>query len=151
MLYPTAGCRLFIANLPDTAPAAVPPEAWVQIGEAEALGLLGVEWDLHETTYIKSGCDWDDMSEDVVKGVMRRAPMPIILGNDPEDPGQAILWAASRSRAPFPFRLIFSDGVTMRRWSALVIALFDVFDSANAVMKMQATLRPVSPIERLEV
>ena len=78
-------------------------------------------------------------------------PMPIILGNDPEDPGQAILWSASRSRAHFPFRLIFSDGVTMRRWSALIIALFDVFDSANAVMKMQATLRPVSAIERLEV
>lgn len=145
MLYPTAGCRLFIADLPDTLPGDVAPGAWVEIGETEALGMLGVEWDLQDVTAMNCR---GEAEEAVMKALMRRPPMPIILGNDPEDAGQAILWAASRSLEAFPFRLVFPDGAISRRWSALIIALFEVFDSANNVMKLQADLRPVSTIEK---
>lgn len=147
MLYPTAGCRLFIANAPSDVPGVVPASGWVEIGETEALGMLGVEWSM-ETFTGMSGCELDDGPEvEVEKGAMRRLPMQIILGDDPSDPGQLILIQAARSRAHYPFRLVFADGVTTRIWTALVIALAEVFDVANGVMKLQADLQPTSAVE----
>lgn len=146
MLYPTAGCRLFIADLPDTAPGSVPPEEWIEIGETEALGMLGVDWELNRVD-IYDDCDQPG-TEVVEKAYVRRLPIQAILGNDPTDPGQAVLWTAVRSASPFPFRLVFPDGVTARRWGALVTGFIEVFDIANSVMKLQADLQPTTPIER---
>lgn len=138
MLYPTAGSRLFIAD------AWTP--GWVEIGEVEAIGFLGSQWDV-VTADIADGCD-SDAIEVAVKGVERRPEMPIIMGNDPTDPGQLLLWTAARSHDSYPFRLVFPDGVTARSWSALVVRIGEVFDAANTVLKLQADLKPTSVIER---
>ena len=148
MLYPVAGSRLFIADAPADQPGAFPASGWVEIGETEALGLLGVEFDVETVDLLD--CGPEGGSEYALKGVRRRPEMQIVLGNDPLDPGQALLWAASRSRDSYPFRLVFPDGVTTRQWFALVIRLGEVFDSANAVMKLQVDLKPTSDIQRSE-
>lgn len=148
MLYPTAGSRFYIAEDPFYAGDAVSESDWVEIGETEALGILGVVWDLEDVTALS--CDGGPQVEEVVKGTMRRPPMQIILGNDPTDAGQIMLWRASRSEDPFSFRLVFSDGGMRRSWSALVISLSEVFDVANGVMKLQADLKPTSEIRRSE-
>lgn len=144
MLYPVAGSRLFIADAPAEEPGPFPVSGLVEIGETEALGLLGVEWETVDVTHLRS------TGQETMKGLMLRPEMQIVLGNDPLDAGQALLWAASRSRDSYPFRLVFPDGVTTRQWFALVIRLGEVFDAANAVMKLQVDLKPTSDIQRSE-
>ena len=145
MLYPTAGSRLYIADAPALEWGPFPAAGWVEIGETEAIGLLGSEFDLVDATYLRSDGYAGEM---VMKGVERRPEMPVIMGNDPEDPGQLLLLKALRSSESFPFRLVLPDGVTMRHWFALVFRLGEVFDTANSVMKLQVDLKPTSAIER---
>lgn len=146
MLYPTAGSRLHIADAPAQMPGVLPASGWVEIGETEALGMLGVEWDAIDATHMEAA----DGAEELIKGVMRRPPMQIVLGNDPGDAGQAVLWGASRSRSYFPFRLVFQDGTRWRAWFGLVVGLSEVFDTANSIMKLQADILPGGRIFRSE-
>ena len=146
MLYPTAGSRLFIA---DVSPyGGMSGGEWVEIGELEAIGFLGSQWDVETADVLSCDGSDDHAVELAFKGVERRPEMPIIMGNDPTDEGQLLLWTASRSRDSYPFRLILPDGVTTRSWSALVIRMGEVFDAANTVLKLQADLKPTSAIER---
>ncbi|MDQ7775541.1 MAG: hypothetical protein Q4615_06330 [Paracoccus aminovorans] len=144
MLYPTNGARLYIADAPADEVGAYPGSGWVEIGETEALGLLGVEWEQIDTADVEAN------AVGVLKGVMIRQPMEILLGNDPTDAGQRLIWAASRSRQSYPFRLLFPGGSVTRRWFALVMSIGEVFDSANSVIKLQVALQPTSDILRSE-
>lgn len=150
MLYATAGCRLFIADSPDEYPLVIPPSFWVEIGETESLGVHGGSWEMLDISRISSrDADGVPVSQ-FGKHVLQRGATQIILGNDPADPGQAILWKAFRSTATFPFRLVFADGVTARQWFAHVTGLYEVFDAANAVMKLQADTLPATKTYRSE-
>lgn len=150
MLFPTAGSRFYIADAPTESAGALPVSGWVEIAETEALGILGVEWGT-ESADIMESCDADQHATEVVaKSVLRRPPMPVILGLDVTDPGQMILRRAALSIDAYPFRLVFPDGVTTRGWFALVLSLSEVFDTANGVMKLQADLKPISTIIRSE-
>ena len=147
MLFPVAGTRLFIANAPTnpTAPPAVGEGlVWVEIGETEAFGTLGGEHELEESHHMGE----QNGGYQALKGVHRPSSMQIVLGLDPADPGQTLLFQAYQAREAFPFRMLFPDGVTERRWFALVIRLGEVFDAANNIMRLQAELHPVSQIQR---
>lgn len=148
MLYPTAGSRLYIANAPVETPGALPASGWIEIGEAEAIGMVGSQWDTEEAVYVD--CEEGNPQLEPVKSLERRPAWQIILGNDPEDTGQAILWSASRSRAHYPFRLVFPGGAHWRGWFGLVTGLFEVFDTANSIMKLQADVLPTSKTFRSE-
>lgn len=153
MLMPTAGSRFYIADHPDDGvfPTAepVPAAAWVEISETEALGMLGVEW-REESTVLIGSCDNELPEEVTAKGALRRLPMQVIFGNDPADPGQHLLWRAARSEDSYPFRLVFADGVTSRQWFALVMFIGEVYDAANSVIRLQATLKPTTAVTRSE-
>ncbi|REF67394.1 hypothetical protein [Paracoccus versutus] len=144
MLYPTAGSRLYIADA--SGAVKLPESGWVEIGETEAIGMLGVEWETVDATNLTS----PDGAEELIKGIIRRPPMQIVLGNDPGDAGQLLLWQASRSRDPFPFRLVLPCGGRWRGWFGLVTGLFEVFDTANSIMKLQADVLPTSKTFRSE-
>ena len=148
MLYPTAGCRLYIANapMPGNGGGALPSAGWVEIGETEAIGLLGSQSDIETADVYSDGA----LVEHAVKSVRRRSEMPIIMANNPTDPGQLVLWTADQSEESYPFRLVFPDGVTSRSWWALVIGMGEVFDAANSVIKLQADIKPTSGITRSE-
>ena len=146
MLYPTAGSHLFIADAPTDRDGAI-SGAWVEIGETEALGGLGIEWTVSEADTAHMGGAGYIMT---AKRSRRATPMQIILGNDPTDPGQIILWQAAKSEQFYPFRLVLPDSTHSRQWLALVVSLVEVFDSANAAMKLQATLIPTHEIQRSE-
>lgn len=148
MLYPTAGSRLFIADAPVEDTGTLPAAGWVEIGSAEAIGMLGVEWDL-TTADVANDTQLGGPAVEVArKAVLRRPEMPIILGNEPTDPGQVLLWAAVSSSLSYPFRLVFPGGATTRHWFALVIRIGEVFDTANSVMKLKVDLKPTSPVTR---
>ncbi|MFN4102123.1 MAG: hypothetical protein ACK4GT_20365 [Pararhodobacter sp.] len=139
MLFPVAGCRFFIAD----TPSVMPTGGWVEIGETEAFGMLGGRYEL-EDGHVMGPEDYF-----AHKGVHRPTTMQILLGIDMTDPGQLLLFKAYNTRAPFPFRLLFPDGETERRWLALVMSFDEVFDAANNVMRMQAELHPVAAIQRV--
>ena len=147
MLYATAGCRLFIAASSTTLPTG----GWIEIGETEAFGLLGGSWETLDGTRVGSVLQDGTPARETLKGIYLPGSMQIILGNDPEDAGQALLWRAFRDRVGlYPFRLLWPDGAKDRQWLARVTALFEVYDAANAVMKLQADLLPASKIWRSE-
>lgn len=146
MLYSTAGSRLYVADVPVQETGALPASGWVEIGETEAIGMLGVEWDV-QTADVMDNIE-NGPREAAAKGTLRRPEMPLILGNDPTDPGQLLLWRAARSQDSFPFRLVFPDGATTREWFALVIRIGEAFDTANGVMRLQVDLKPTSNIFR---
>ena len=146
MLYATAGCRLFIAEIQGGMPVA----QWVEIGETEAFGALGGSWEMHDVTTLDSFQDGIPVRE-AVKGLMQPATMQIILANDPEDPGQALLWKAFRDpAAAYAFRMLWPNGGIERHWNAFVTAILEVYDTANAIVKLQVDLLPNSRIQRSE-
>lgn len=131
MLFATAGSRLFIA--PD-----FDPDDWTEIGEVEAIGSIGVEWDTVRTVAFPGPGDMP--SELVAKTYRKAMPVQIIMGNDPADLGQAMLRQAVNNTGDYLFRLTFPDGGGDRVWSALVVGLAEVFDSANSLIRLQADL-----------
>lgn len=148
MLFPVAGSRFFIANQPvesPSGPVTVAAGAWVEIGETEAFGNLGGRYELVDTHFMNGT---PDEGYAAMKGVHTPDTMQLVLGLDPTDPGQLLLFQAYRSSNAFPFRLLFPDGVTNRQWFALVMSFGEVFDAANNVMRMQADLHPVSNVQR---
>ncbi|MDS9467942.1 hypothetical protein RGQ15_10230 [Paracoccus sp. MBLB3053] len=150
MLYPTAGTRFFIADAPALEPGALPASGWVEIGETEALGLVGIEWEMAEADLAHMAGGAGNVIAHA-KQSRRTLPMQIILGNDPEDVGQILLWQAAHAVEHYPFRLLMPDGVRSRSWFALVTAISEVFDAANSVMKLQVDLQPHhAPITRSE-
>lgn len=144
MLYSTAGSRLYIAEVSPVTPS---PE-WVEIGEVEAIGMLGVEWEVDSVDVMAGIGPTGGPGELAIKGAQRRPEMPLVMGNDPTDPGQLLLWRAARSHDSFRFQLVFPDGATTREWFALVVRMGEVFDTANSVMKLQVDLKPTSDISR---
>lgn len=143
MLYPTSGSRLYIADAPTGPAGAIPAGGWVEIGETEALGLLGVQW-LTDDLEVLDSCDdpFAPLITHTSKRARRAMPMQIVFGNDPADPGQVILWQAARSMDHYPFRLDFPDGGPRRSWLAQVMSIAEAFDAANGVVRLQAELMP---------
>lgn len=139
MLFPVAGSKLFIVG------RASASEPWTEIQSAESFGSLGVEWSAVDVTDVTSP------HSEIVKGIMSPRTMQIVLGNDMDDPGQLLLWRASRSRESFRFRLEFPGAASWREWWALVMSLEEAFDSANSVVKLLATLQLTSDILRPDI
>lgn len=146
MLYPTAGTRLFMSD--EIYLGISDNLSWVEIMETEALGFLGTQWEMDEVDL--ASMDDGDAGGEIMqaKRSLRRLPMQVLLGNDPTDPGQLLLWKAHGSTADFHFRLLFPDGVTSRRWMGLVTAMAEVFDAANSVMRLQADILPTTKAVR---
>ncbi|SFB82341.1 hypothetical protein [Tropicimonas isoalkanivorans] len=145
MIYSTAGSRIFIADLPD---GPIPAAGWVEIGETETLGTLGVEWQMDEATV---ACDPDGPQEvEFAKSALRRQAMQIVLGNDLTDAGQVVLWKAAYSSSDFPFRLVLPDGVTERAWMGFVMRIGEVFGEADVVMRLEVDIQPNGAIQRSE-
>lgn len=143
MLFATAGTRMFIA---DWGTGPVPADEWVEIAEPEAFGFLGSEWTMAEAdiAHLGSGDAGGEILQ--AKQSLRRLPMQVVLGDDPTDPGQILLWRAHYSTKDFQFRLLFPDGVTSRQWPGVVTAMSEVFDTANSIMRLQASILPTSQI-----
>lgn len=143
MLISTSGSRLFIAD-PRTFGTGSGSGDWVEIGETEAIGMLGVEWEVQSVDVMFGAGPDGGPGELAIKGAKRRPEVPLIMGNDPSDPGQQMLWTAAHSDDSWLFRLVFPDGTTTREWAALVVRMGEVFDGANSAMRLQADLKPTS-------
>jgi hypothetical protein len=153
MLYATSGSRLFVADISTSefqpGSSGLPDTGWVEVGELEALGLMGCSWDMDE---FDAGEYINPLPEDreivSYKKSRRKFPMDVILGLDPSDAGQLLLWKAYAVTDAFAFRMIFPDGVTKRTWWGLVTVISEVFDTANNVMRLQVSILPSGSVVR---
>lgn len=145
-----AGSALYIGEpqsmLPLDRALSVPlAQDWTAIAGGESFGVLGVAWE----TYAFAPDSPDPEVTRTIKTNMAPQAMQLIFGQLPEDPGQVQLWDAARSQFDYGFRLDFGEG-QQRYWLGLVTGLGEVFDVADSVIKLQATIQVNSSIVKGE-
>lgn len=153
-IYATNGAKLHIGGVlsqkaGDFVEADFSSQTWVEIGETENLGTVGDE--AAEITF-------DSISANRtrrLKGTRNAGTMAIICGIDPADAGQIALVAAEKTIHDYAFRITFNDAPTsgtpsMRYFIAKVATAAEALDSANNVMKLNATLWVNSNIVRVD-
>jgi hypothetical protein len=152
-IFATNGAKLYIGGAmastdADLALGDFSGETWVEIGETEGLGSIG------DTA---SEITFDALSygrTKRLKGTRSAGTMEIVCGIDYADAGQLALIAAEKTDAEYAFKLELNDAPTggtpsERYFVALVGSASEAFDSANAVMKLNASLWVNSNIVRV--
>lgn len=151
MLMPTAGARFLIAKSHGMAVTAASLAAfrWVEIGEMEAMGMLGGAWEREEVTLV------GQVDASYLKSSRQPTSMQLVMGVSLSDPGQLLLLEAYKSqRERFAFRIDFplmpgQLTPARRLWSALVMSFEEAFDTANSVIRNSVELLPQSEIIRI--
>ena len=144
-IYATNGARLYIGGaLPakgsDFAAADFAGQAWVEIGETEALGTVGDS--AAEITFDAIASQRTRR----LKGTRNAGAMEVVCGIDYEDAGQIAAIAAEKTPHDYAFRLVLNDAPvatgagSMRYFVAKVASAAEALDSANSVMKLNITL-----------
>ncbi|WP_028031111.1 hypothetical protein [Gemmobacter nectariphilus] len=143
-IYATNGAKLYIGGATDDKATDFQAsdfagETWVQIKHTEALGSAGDT--AQEITF-----DTIDRERTTrLKGTRSGGSMDVVCGIDYADAGQIALLAAEKSRENFAFRLVLNDAPTggtpsERMFIAMVGSAVEAFDTANNVMKLNASL-----------
>ena len=147
MIFTTAGARLYIgpalaAKSSDFERSDFPAAGsadWVEIDETESLGSAG------DTSTEVAFDGINSARTRRLKGTRNAGTMEIVCGLDPNDPGQQAVIAAERVKFDFAFRLVLDDAEpggtpSERLFVAQVGSVAEAFDTANTVMKLNATL-----------
>lgn len=154
-IYATNGAKLFIGGvLPNKttdfvlANFTTPPQSWVEIGETEALGSVGDT--SAEITFDGIGANRTKR----LKGTRNAGTMDVVCGIDYEDAGQIALLAAEKSKSDYAFKLVLNDAPvggtpSERYFIAAVGSAVEALDTANNVMKLNATLWVNSNVVRV--
>lgn len=145
-IYATNGSRLFIggplaAKSADFvfADFAGQSALWKEVGETEGLGTVGDT--SAEITFdgIAAG------RTRRLKGTRNAGSMDVVCGIDYEDEGQQALLAAEKTPHDYAFKLVLNDAPaggtpSERYFVAKVASVAEALDSANSVMKLNASL-----------
>lgn len=143
-IYATNGAKLYIgaalaAKSTDFVAADFTPQTWVEIGETEGLGSVGDS---------SSEITFDSIAASRtrrLKGTRNAGSMEVVCGIDYADAGQIAVIAAEKTPHDYAFRLVLNDAPpggtpSMRYFVAKVASAVEALDSANSVMKLNATL-----------
>lgn len=143
-IYATNGAKLYIGaalSVDDTdlTVSDFSAQSWTEIGEVEALGTVGDSSEAIE--FIAVGYD----RKRRLKGSRDAGTMEVVCGIDPNDPGQIALIAAERTDSNYAFKIVLNDAPqggtpSERYFAAMVGSAAEAFDSANNVMKLNASL-----------
>ncbi|MFV0303413.1 MAG: hypothetical protein ACK5IP_21520 [Paracoccus sp. (in: a-proteobacteria)] len=143
-IYATNGARLYIGaalatKATDFVAADFTSQAWVEIGETEGLGSVGdasaeITFDAIASSRTRR-----------LKGTRNAGSMEVVCGIDYEDAGQIAVIAAEKTPHDYAFRLVLNDAPaggtpSERFFVAKVATAVEALDSANSVMKLNATL-----------
>lgn len=155
-IFATAGSKLFIgaaiavSSSEDLVEADFTSQVWVEIAPLESIGSLG---DTAESIPFDAiGAS----RRQKLKGVRDAGTMEVVAGIDYSDPGQIALLAAEKTNANFAFKLVFNDAPATgsapapseRKFAAMVMSASEALDTANNVMKLNASLAVNSNIVR---
>lgn len=145
-IYATNGTKLFIGGIMTigdddlvAADFASQSASWVEIGETENFGSVG------DTS---AEITFDGISANRtrrLKGTRNAGTMEVVCGIDYDDPGQIAVHAAEKQIHDYAFRMVLNDAPqggtpSERLFGAKVASVAEAFDSANSVMKLNATL-----------
>jgi hypothetical protein len=143
-IYATAGAKLYIGNVisdkpSDFSEADFAAETWTNISYLESLGTLGDQ--AEEITFDALG----ESRRKRVKGVRNAPTMEVVVGIDYTDAGQQALIAAEKTDDNYTFKIEFDDAPvggtpSERYFIAMVGSSAEAFDTANSVMKLNASL-----------
>ncbi len=152
-IFATAGARLYIgsalaAQTTDFVVGDFSGQSWVQVGWMESIGAFGDE--AASITFDAS----EQQRTQKLKGTRNAGDMAVVCGIDYEDPGQILLRAAEATPNNYAFKVLFNDAPSggdpsERYFIALVMSAREQLDTANNVMKLNATLGVNSNIVRV--
>lgn len=153
MIHATAGAKLFIGGtkpMPseDLTASDFEGESWVEIKELESLGTVGDA--AEEVEFAAIG----QARTRRMKGTRSSAPMEIVCGIDYQDAGQLALIAAEKTSGNYAFKIEFPDAPaggtpSERMFVAIVGSAAEAYDTANSVMRLNASLWVNSNIVRV--
>ncbi|CAM3387859.1 hypothetical protein PANO111632_17245 [Paracoccus nototheniae] len=143
-IFATAGTRLYIggplaAKSTDFVEADFTSQTWVEIDETEGLGSAG------DTSAEVTFDGINSARTRRLKGTRSAGTLEIVCGLDMTDPGQIALIAAERVKGDYAFRMVLADALpggtpSERMFVAQVGSAAEQYDTANTVMKLNATL-----------
>lgn len=154
-IFATAGSRVFIggvlpAQSADFTASNFSGETWVEITSLENIGKFG-----DTSTEIP----FDDIGAartKKLKGTRNAGNLELVMGIDYSDAGQLALLAAEKTTYDYAFKVEFNDKPTgisptnsIRYFIAKVMMAEEALDTANNVMKLNATLAVNSNIVRV--
>jgi hypothetical protein len=143
-IFATAGAELYIGSTSGTFAS----QAWVQIKHVEGLGTLG------DTSSEITFDSIDEIRTTRLKGTRNAGTMEVVCGIDSDDAGQLALIAAEKTPHNYAFRVVLNDAPpggtpSERRFWAAVGAVTEAYDTANSVVKLNASLWVNSEIDRV--
>ena len=143
-IYATNGARLYIggalaAKSSDFVLSDYSAQTWVEIGETEGLGSVGDA---------AAEIAFDGIAANRtrrLKGTRNAGTMEVVCGIDYDDDGQVALLAAEKTIHDYAFKLVLNDAppggtASERYFVAKVGSAVEAFDTANNVMKLNASL-----------
>lgn len=152
-IFATAGSRLYVGQ--SLAAKTVPfvladfaGQSWVPVNWMENLGAFG-----DESTSVTFDAIEQQRTQKL-KGTRNAGDMTLVCGIDYEDVGQATLRGAETEPNNYAFKVVFNDAPSggsgsERYFIALVMSARETLDTANNVMKLNATLGLNSNIVRV--
>ncbi len=155
-VYATNGARIYIGGALDTksdpfvqADFSGQSAEWVEIGETENLGSVGDT--SSEITF--DGINTQRTRR--LKGTRNAGSMDLVMGIDYEDEGQQALIAAEQTPHDYAFRIVLNDAPaggtpSERMFVAKVASVAEAYDSANSVMKLNASLWVNSNVVKID-
>jgi hypothetical protein len=155
-VYATNGARIYIGGALDTksdpfvqADFSGQSAEWVEIGETENLGSVGDT--SSEITF--DGINTQRTRR--LKGTRNAGSMDLVMGIDYEDAGQKALIAAEKTPQDYAFRIVLNDAPaggtpSERMFVAKVASVAEAYDSANSVMKLNASLWVNSNVVKID-
>lgn len=152
-IFATAGAELYIgaalaSQTTDFVLADFAGQSWVQIGWMENIGAFGDE---------AASITFDAIEQQrtqKLKGTRNAGDMSVVCGIDYEDAGQIALRAAEATPNNYAFKVLFNDAPSggtpsERYFIGLVMSARETLDTANNVMKLNATIGINSNIVRV--
>ncbi|WP_028030526.1 hypothetical protein [Gemmobacter nectariphilus] len=143
-IYATNGAKLYIggalaAKSTDFVLTDFASQTWVEVGETEGLGSVGDA--SAEITFDGIAANRTRR----LKGTRNAGTMEVVCGIDYDDNGQIALLAAEKTIHDYAFKLVLNDAPpagtpSERYFVAKVGSAVEAFDTANNVMKLNASL-----------
>jgi hypothetical protein len=152
-IFATAGARLYIggslaAQTTDFVLGDFSGQSWVAVNWMENIGSFG-----DEATSITFDAIEQQRTQKL-KGTRNAGDMSLVCGIDYEDAGQIAIRAAEATPNNYAFKVQFNDAPqagtpSERYFIGLVMTAREVLDTANNVMKLNATIGINSNIVRV--
>jgi hypothetical protein len=153
-IFATAGARLYIggslaAQTVDFVEADFATQSWTPVNWMENIGAFGDE---------AASITFDAIEQQrtqKLKGTRNAGDMAVVCGIDYEDAGQIALRAAEATPNNYAFQVLFNDmpvggtSGSLRYFVGLVMTARETLDTANNVMKLNATIGINSNIVRV--